>query len=1059
MRGIWTAVVLVALTAICGGAYAGEVERLALWDGMEQWLQGEGQGFAVPAVETSDWIGFVSEGNRVRGTETGDRFRYLFDRAGTFFLGVILVDDPDGVELLKVTLNGRDIGTIVGDDESGKALYRFEEAMPVKPGDALDFTCMVPVGCYRVYELVFAKHPILPPRPSFEHIETWSTEAGGVDICWTTTGIVGTGRIEYEATGLGRESAVAAEAGRNNRIRLRGLDAEAVYQGRIVTTWQGEELASKPFTFRALPESATATKAQTIDLAVPEPTDTARHAWPATSGLPFHRAALAGVGDLRLMDSQGNPVVFQAAATSRWDDGSVKWASLSFLADSDLVGTPGSYQLEAKPGGTAGGIDTAPVLAMDESSEAWELRSSMLHFTIGKKGAAFFERFGFDEDANGQVDTHERANSSSTSGLVLETEDGRLLTCAAPARVDLEENGPVRAVVSCTGKMEGPGGGEGWQYLVRLTFWRGMPGMAVNVSVWNGEEKPLFQRIRRLSVHVPVAGGAGVRGALQGEVLSEVADGEAMRLFQDTDAHYAETRGAELKEGSRALGLATMRHGKGAVSLFLRDFWQTYPSALALDTAGLRVDLLPALASDAYTVEKDGPWFQRLYPWFDDGRYLMRAGQTTRHEFYLWFDTDEEGAAARQHAGWLERPLLPQASPAYLCSTGVLGEGVFAKTPGVWDGYEAFFEGGFEALMAARESNRMYGWMNFGDWYGERGYNAGNNEYDLAWCLGMQWMRTGDRRAFERGLEMARHYATVDTIRGAWSEKLPGVVWEHSFNHVGTRRSPKALGFDDDARAYAKNQTGTFLGGMDPQGHIFEDGVWLYGLLTGDAFLLETAERVCTRQAEFLTPAFDFEIERGGGWPLINATGAYMFTGNPYFLNAARIMVQRCLERHDPEHGGWPHVPPINETLDVPVVGGKAFATGILSFGLLRYLDVEPMDRPDVRRMLINTADWLMNESWEAGNGFVYITNSPKHVGQGHRGHECLMNADIIGFAYGETKDDKYLAFWEEMMAGAFDGTLTGWGKGFSQGTRQTVFGLGRAREAGGTACKSLAKP
>ncbi len=106
--------------------------------------------------------------------------------------------------------------------------------------------------------------------------------------------------------------------------------------------------------------------------------------------------------------------------------------------------------------------------------------------------------------------------------------------------------------------------------------------------------------------------------------------------------------------------------------------------------------------------------------------------------------------------------------------------------------------------------------------------------------------------------------------------------------------------------------------------------------------------------------------------------------------------------------------------------------------------------------MLINTADWLMNELWEEGNGFVYITNSPKHVGQGHRGHSYLMNADVIGYAYGVTKDAKYLAFWEEMMASAFDGAHTGWGKGFSQGTRQTVFGIDRARKAGITACKAL---
>ena len=56
-----------------------------------------------------------------------------------------------------------------------------------------------------------------------------------------------------------------------------------------------------------------------------------------------------------------------------------------------------------------------------------------------------------------------------------------------------------------------------------------------------------------------------------------------------------------------------------------------------------------------------------------------------------------------------------------------------------------------------RRRNRIYGWMNFGDWYGERDLNYGNNEYDLAWSLAVEWMHPATRELFLRGLEMARH--------------------------------------------------------------------------------------------------------------------------------------------------------------------------------------------------------------------------------------------------------------------------------------------------------------
>ena len=55
MRGFLTTVALMAVAAVHVTASAGDVERLALWAGMEEWLEGEGQGFIVPAVRTTDF--------------------------------------------------------------------------------------------------------------------------------------------------------------------------------------------------------------------------------------------------------------------------------------------------------------------------------------------------------------------------------------------------------------------------------------------------------------------------------------------------------------------------------------------------------------------------------------------------------------------------------------------------------------------------------------------------------------------------------------------------------------------------------------------------------------------------------------------------------------------------------------------------------------------------------------------------------------------------------------------------------------------------------------------
>ena len=54
-----------------------------------------------------------------------------------------------------------------------------------------------------------------------------------------------------------------------------------------------------------------------------------------------------------------------------------------------------------------------------------------------------------------------------------------------------------------------------------------------------------------------------------------------------------------------------------------------------------------------------------------------------------------------------------------------------------------------------------------------------------------------------------------------------------------------------------------FRGGIDRQGHVFQEGNWIYGALAGDRFLWDTAQRVCSNQAEKLTVNYDFGIEAG----------------------------------------------------------------------------------------------------------------------------------------------------------------------------------------------------
>ncbi|HOZ46798.1 MAG TPA: hypothetical protein PLO37_19955 [Candidatus Hydrogenedentes bacterium] len=1031
---------------------ARNVERDACWAGLDAWLAKDGRGFSVQAASIEDRVGFEDEGQHLKGEKPGDRFTYVFDRDGTFYMAVVMNDDEDGTEELTASLSGKEIGVIVGDG-LGRALFRFKEPLRVKAGDALTFTCGTFVGYYRVEQLVFASEAVMPPPPAFKDVEYWSPTAGAVDVCWTTTSVVATGRFEYGTAGFDTVAGPDEYAGRNHRVQLRGLDPTATYKARIVTEYHGTPIVSELLHFKPTPPTPPPTQEQIIPLEVAEPTGQPRVKWPATIGVPFAKGTLACTEDLRLFDAAGAPVTLQAECACRWPDGSVKWATLSFLADTNAGDEAAVYELRAQPVWPGLPPLNPPVLRVDETDDAWRVRTDALAFDVAKAAPDLFDHVGFDRNGDGVIGEDECIGPRAEgAGLSLDTAEGDILTCGPlEGSLDVETNGPVRAVLRWSGPLANADGPSDWFYVMHVTLWKGQPTMGIDVAVGNGATSPAYRAVRTIVARVPLNGDGPVQGSFDGAPLEAVPDAEGLWLLQDHDSRFKARTAAGLVGGERTGGLAVAADSRTRVAVAMPDFWQTYPKGYAVTPDGLEVRILPALAPDTYDGPEDAPWFYRLCAWFKDGQYLFRAGQLTRAGFVVHFDTPEADADFPAYAAWCGEPLLPQAAPEYLCSTLASVRPIFPRAPGLWDAYEALFDRSFEASLQDRDTCRTYGWMHYGDWYGERYCNYGNSEYDMGWALALQWMRTGDRRLFERGLDMARHSSSVDVLHGAAFDDNRGLVWEHCFNHVGTALTLEELRLppeDETARKYLEQFGGMITGAMDPQGHVFQQGHWLYACLTGDSWFHDVAERIAVNQSRKLTPAFNFSIERSGGWPIINAANAYAFSGNPYHLNAARLMVERCLERQDPETGGWLHTPPVGETDGQPVLGGKAFAVGILSEGLLYYLAVEPEDRPDVRHMLVRGADWLMNEAWNPGKGFRYITNAPNYKEDGRRGITCQLNADIIGFAYEETGDAKYIEFWKDMMAGAFEGTH-GMGKSFTQATRQTIFGLTRVMQWG----------
>jgi hypothetical protein len=270
----------------------------------------------------------------------------------------------------------------------------------------------------------------------------------------------------------------------------------------------------------------------------------------------------------------------------------------------------------------------------------------------------------------------------------------------------------------------------------------------------------------------------------------------------------------------------------------------------------------------------------------------------------------------------------------------------------------------------------------------------------------LQFIRTGEVKWLHRAEEASQHSTTIDTVHYSWQERMPGRVYAHSIGHVGGffdmtdprfQRLGNVFGLTD-----VKRPNPFVAGAIDPGGHIFQPGNFRVGFLTGERRYREVAEMVCAAQAAYMTRSFNFGIERAAGWPLMNAVVAYEATGNPFFLNAARLYVEKIIAKQT-GRGDWglPHGPP--ECLHQPShPGGKAFATGILLNGLMMFDAVMPSRK--VKQCIVRAAHWLEKYSWDhQAHGFRYIDTCPTYEkGRGNGSTDFVVSS---GLAYACTLD------------------------------------------------------
>ena len=474
--------------------------------------------------------------------------------------------------------------------------------------------------------------------------------------------------------------------------------------------------------------------------------------------------------------------------------------------------------------------------------------------------------------------------------------------------------------------------------------------MRENIVGESAEESALL-KLRSFTLHIPFAGIKSVRH--EGEEWRVGGwGGRTWGLRHDHD--LAHTINGDEREG-RANGHIRVEGEAGPLGIGLRNFWQTYPKALSVGGGGIDIALFPERSGRELPGDEDAP--HRLYFWLDEDGYKLKAGMALSSEILLDFGADDPAVF-----DWLENPVLVRPDIDYVNSTGALNP-IGARRDSTLPNYEELADLAIRSFYDDQEHYRAFGQVNFGDWYGESGWSWGNNEYDPAYVGYTEFLRGGDPSWARWAADSARHLADVDTINFSSDASQIGGQAMHIAGHLGGYLPP----------FFRSKMRGTSAG----PAHMWIEGPLLNYLMTGDEFVYDSVNKT----KEWLIQNqrldhYEYKSARDSGWHLIHLTMLAAALDDPNCLNAARIIVERVLERQAPG-GGWERV--LGEPhcgCGFPRCQGEAgFMVCILISGLMRFYRLTGDDA--VADAIIGGARWLIRETFDDASGYFRYTSCP----------------------------------------------------------------------------------
>ncbi len=865
-------------------------------------------------------------------------------------------------------------------------------------------------GVYRIeaFALLHKRPTPCSFAPEIENLScrTVLRDDGAFDahLHWTTSRAA---RIELAIEADGYHARQEAAPSRLHHLVFDGLPAQGHFRASLRATEAGGDASTAQLSFSTFQAKAPPVGEVTVPLDLLNPAGAPLGQMPLSFGIPFARGALHAIQSCQLR-AGGETLPATTRPLSRWDDGSLRWALVESATPSAL-NRESALPVQVHVNRGAAPAEPAPKLRlMADDAGQWRVEQA----DSGRwRPALSADELYFE--------------TTLANGMALQASPARLLSRSADRlrfAVDHQDAHGVAHLRSLFSLRLYPG----QSFLVMrhrlevispsLAPAQGgdLPeshdsAMRANIVGGSGEESSLL-KLRSFALTLPFAGASKVASGAESWTL----DGAAWQLRHDHDLEHQ--IGGETRSG-RALGQLRVEGNGRSIGLGLARFWQTYPKALAVDERGLHFQLFPERRGVELPGDADA--WHRLYFWLDEAGYKLKAGMALSSDILLNFGADDAACFA-----WLEGGALARLDLEHLNGTGVLNA-IGARGPAALPRYDAMADLALQSLQDDRENHRAYGHINFGDWYGESQWSWGNNEYDPSFVGYCEFLRGGQPGWARWAADAARHLADVDTINFSADPSQIGGQAMHIAGHLGGYLRP-----------YFRSKMGGTSAGP---AHMWVEGPALHYLLTGDELVHESL----LKTRDWLTQktrldAYEYKSARDAGWHLIHLAMLAEALDDRLSLNAARIIIERVLERQSPD-GGW------NRMLGEPHCGcgyprcqGEAgFMICILISGLKRCHRLTGDQA--VAEAIIGGARWLIRSTFDSESGhFRYTSCANRSLGGNFQCTQWVMEGLSAAWELsGDREIGRYLREGLKTI-GMFPGRLShlGVGKAMAQKMR-----------------------